>query len=131
MSDNIDRLLASGKQKYLNYDVRQPYKVEGLKIAQGLSMMTSQAEYLKSGFNYPSYKIFDPQNQYDKTLIHQQDGQTLKFKLDIEPNCIIPNLFFFIQYHNKNTNVAKNITHTSPMMNISSITFKSIITRCM
>ena len=31
MSDNIDRLLATGKQKYLNYDVRQPYKVEGLK----------------------------------------------------------------------------------------------------
>ena len=81
MSDNIDRLLATGKQKYLNYEVRQPYKVEGLKISQGLSMMTSQAEYLKTGFNYPSYKIFDPQNQYDKTLVHQQDGQTLEFKL--------------------------------------------------
>ena len=89
MSDNIDRLL-TGKQKYLNYDVRQPYKVEGLKISQGLSMMTSQAAYLKTGFNYPSYKIFDLQNQYDKTLVHQQAGQTLEFKLDIEPNCIVP-----------------------------------------
>ena len=121
MSDNIDRLLASSKQKYLNYEVRQPYKVEGLKISQGLSMMTSQAEYLKTGFNYPSYKIFDPQNQYDKTLVYQQAGQTLEFKLDIESNCIIPNLFFFIQYRNKNADIAKNITHTSPMMNISNI----------
>ena len=121
MSDNIERLFATGKQKYLNYDVRQPYKVEGLKISQGLSMMTSQAEYLKTGFNYSSYKIFDPQNQYDKNLVHQQAGQTLEFKLDIEANCIVPNLFFFIQYRNKNTDVAKNITHTSPMMNISSI----------
>ena len=119
MSDNIDRLFATSKQKYLNYDVRQTYKVEGLKIAQGLSMMTSQAEYLKTGFNYPSYKIFDPQNQYDKTLVHQQAGQ--EFKLDIESNCIIPNLFFFIQYRNKNTDVTKNITHTSPMMNIGNI----------
>ena len=47
MSDEIDRLLATGKQKYLNYEVRQPYKVKGLKIFQGLSMMTSQAEYQK------------------------------------------------------------------------------------
>ena len=86
-------------------------------------MMTSQAEYLKTGFNYPSYKIFDPQNQYDKTLVHQQAGQILEFKLDIEPNCIVPNLFFFIQYRNKNVDVAKNITHTSPMMNISNIAF--------
>ena len=46
---------------------------------------------------------------------------TLEFKLDVEPNCIIPNLFFFIQYRNKNTDVVKNITHTSPMMNISNI----------
>ena len=61
MSDNINRLLASSNQKFLNYDVRQPYKVEGHKIAQGFSMMTSQAEYLKTGFNYPSYKVFDPQ----------------------------------------------------------------------
>ena len=38
MSDNINRPLASDKQKYLNYEVRQPYKVEGHKIAQGLSM---------------------------------------------------------------------------------------------
>ena len=91
MSDNIDRLLATGKQKYLNYDVKQPYRVEGLKIAQGLSMMTSQSEYLKTGFNYPSYKVFDPQNQYDKTLVHQQALQTLEFKIDIESNCIIPN----------------------------------------
>ena len=120
MSDNIDRLLATGKQKYLNYEVKQPYKVEGHKISQGLSM-TSQVEYLKTGFNYPSYKIFDPQNQYDKTLVYQQAGQTLEFKLDIESNCIIPNLFFFIQYRNKNTDIAKNITHTSPMMNISNI----------
>ena len=120
MSDNIDRLLATGKQKYLNYEVRQPYKVEGHKIAQGLSMMTSQVEYLKTGFNYPSYKVFDPQNQYDKTLVHQQALQTLEFKIDIESNCIIPNLFFFIQYRNKNTDITKNITHTSPMMNISS-----------
>ena len=37
MSDNIDRLLATGVQKYLNYEVRQPYKVEGHKIAQGLN----------------------------------------------------------------------------------------------
>ena len=84
-------------------------------------MMTSQAEYLKTGFNYPSYKIFDSQNQYNKTLVHQQAGQTLEFKLDIEPNCIVPNLFFFIQYRNKNVDVTKNITHTSPMMNISNI----------
>ena len=64
MSDNIDRLFAIGKQKYLNYDVRQPYKAEGLKISQGLLIMSSQAEaeYLKTDFNYPSYKIFDPQN---------------------------------------------------------------------
>ena len=81
MSDNIERLFATGKQKYLNYDVRQPYKVEGLKITQGLSMMTSQAEYLKTGFNYPSYKIFDPQNQYDKTLVHQQDGKLWNLNL--------------------------------------------------
>ena len=27
MSDNIERLFATGKQKYFNYDVRQPYKV--------------------------------------------------------------------------------------------------------
>jgi len=121
MSDNIDRLLATGKQKHLNYDVRQPYKVEGLKIAQGLSMMTSQAEYLKTGFNYPSYKLFDPYQQYDKNIVYQQAGQALEFKLDIETNCIVPNLFFFIQYRNKNVDVTKNITHTSPMINISSI----------
>ena len=121
MSDNINRLLASSNQKFLNYDVRQPYKVEGYKIAQGLSMITSQAEYLKTGFNYPSYKVFDPQNQYDKSIVHQQALQTLEFKLDFEQNCIIPNLFFFIQYRNKNTDITKNITHTSPMINISSI----------
>ena len=121
MSDNINRLLATGKQKYLNYDVKQLYKVEGHKIAQGLSMMTSQAEYLKTGFNYPSYKLFDPYNQYEKNIVYQQAGQTLEFKLDIETNCIVPNLFFFIQYRNKNTDIAKNITHTSPMINISSI----------
>ena len=69
MSDNINRLLVSGKQKYLNYEVRQPYKVKGHKIAQGLSMMTSQAEYLKTGFNYPSYKLFDPYHQYEKNIV--------------------------------------------------------------
>ena len=82
MSDNIDRLLTTGKQK-LNYEVRQPYKVEGLKISQGLSMMTSQVEYLKTGFNYPSYKIFDPQNQYDKTLVYQQAGKPWNLNLTL------------------------------------------------
>ena len=121
MSDNINRLLASGKQKYLNYEVRQPYKVEGHKIAQGLSIMTSQSEYLKTGFNYPSYKLFDPRQHYDKNIVYQQPGQTLEFKIDIEANCVVPNFFFFIQYRNKNTDITKNITHTSPMLNISSI----------
>ena len=30
--------------------------------------------------------------------------------------------YFFIQYRNNNTNVTKNITHTSPMINVERIT---------
>ena len=35
-SDNIAKLLQSGKQTYLNYDVKQPYAVEGRQINQNL-----------------------------------------------------------------------------------------------
>ena len=117
MSNNINKLLATGSQKFLNYDIRQPYKVDGQQISNGLSIMTSMQEYLKSGFNYPSLRTFDPQNQYDKNLVHQQAGYTVEFKLDLEANCIVPVLYFAVQYRNKNTDVTKNITHTSPMMN--------------
>ena len=117
MSDNINKLLATCSQKFLNYDIRQPYKVDGQQISNGLSIMTSMQEYLKSGFNYPSLRTFDPQNQYDKNLVHQQAGYTVEFKLDLEANCIVPVLYFAVQYRNKNTDVTKNITHTSPMMN--------------
>ena len=120
MSDNINKLLATGNQRFLNYNVRQPFKVDGQQISSGLSIMTSQHEYLKTGFNYPSYRMFDPQNQFDKNLVHQQANYTLEFKLDLEP-CLVTVLYFFIQYRNKNTDVTKNITHTSPMMNIDNI----------
>ena len=121
MADNIARLQATGKQKYLNYDIRQPFKVTPQNIASNLQMVTSQSEFQKTGFLYPSYKILDTQNQYDKTLVHQIK-QTLEFKLDIEPNCTVPVLFLFLQYRNNNTNVTKNITHTSPMSNIEQVT---------
>ena len=120
-TDNIAKLLQSGKQTYLNYDVKQPFAVEGRQINQNLTMMTSQPEYFKTGFNYTSLKMFDPQNQFDKASIYQQASQLLEFKLDIEQNCLVPQLFFFIQFRNNNTDVTKNIKHTSPMMNIESI----------
>ena len=121
MADNIAKLQATGKQKYLNYDIRQPYKVASMALANNLSMVTSQNEYYKTGFLYPSFKMIDPQNQFDKTVVHQVK-QTLEFKLDIEPNCVVPMFYFFIQYRNNNTNVTKNITHTSPMINVERIT---------
>ena len=92
MADNIARLQATGKQKYLNYDIRQPFKVTPQNIAGNVQMVTSPSELQKTGFLYPSYKILDTQNQYDKTQVHQIK-QTLEFKLDIEPNCIVPVLF--------------------------------------
>lgn len=106
MADNIARLQATGKQKYLNYDIRQPFKVAAQNLANNLQMVTSQSELLKTGFLYPSYKILDTQNQYDKTQVHHIK-QTLEFKLDIEPNCTVPVLFLFLQYRNNNTNVTK------------------------
>ena len=121
MSDNIARLQSTGKQKYLNYDIRQPLKVSTMALASNLSMVTSQNEYLKTGFLYPSLKMIDPQNQFDQTVVHQIK-QTLEFKLDIEANCVVPMLYFFVQYRNTNTNVTKNITHTSPMINVDQIT---------
>ena len=84
-------------------------------------MVTSQSELQKTSFLYPSYKILDTQNQYDKTQVHQIK-QTLEFKLDIEPNCTVPVLFLVLQYRNNNTNVTKNITHTSPMINVEQFT---------
>ena len=33
MADNIARLQTTGKQKYLNYDIRQPFKVTPQNIA--------------------------------------------------------------------------------------------------
>ena len=100
MADNIVKLQATGKQKYLNYDIRQPYKVATMSLTSNLSIVTSQNEYYKTGFIYPSFKMIDPQNQFDKTVVHQVK-QTLEFKLDIESNCIVPMLYFFIQYCNE------------------------------
>ena len=121
MADNIARLQAKGNQKCLNYDVRQPFKVSPMALASNLSMVTSQSEYLKTGFLYPSYKMIDVNNQFEKASIHQAK-QTLEFKLDIESNCVVAMLYFFIQYRNNNTNITKNITHTSPMMNVEQVT---------
>ena len=121
MADNIAKLQATGKQKYLNYDIRQPYKVASMALANDLSMVTSQNEYYKTGFLYPSFKMVDPQNQFDKTVVHQVK-QSLEFKQGIETNSIIPMLYFFIKYRNNNTNVTKNITHTSPMINVERVT---------
>ena len=122
MADNIDRLKATGLQKFLNYDIRQSFKVDPKTVASNVNLITSQYEYAKTGFMYPSLKVISYQNQVDKTVIHQQQGQLLEFKIDIEPNCVVSNLFFFIQYRNNNTDVTKNIKHTSPIMNIESIT---------
>jgi hypothetical protein len=66
--------------------------------------------------------MIDPQNQYDKTVVHQQKGQLIEFKLDIEANCLVTQFFLFLQYRNSNTDVTKNITHTSPMINVERIT---------
>ena len=120
MADNIDRLKATKQQKYLNYDIRQPFKVTGNTYADNLKMLTSQSEFYKTGFMYPSYKTFDPQNTFAKDKVHQQT-QTLEFKLDLENNSVTQTLYFLTQYRNSNTNVTKNITHTSPMVNIKSI----------
>ena len=95
MADNIARLQATGQQKYLDYSIRQPYKVLGQTYANNLQMITSQNEFYKTGFLYPSYKTFDPTNTYAKDKVHQTT-QPLEFKLDIEPNCVVPVLFFFI-----------------------------------
>lgn len=50
MADNINRLAATGKQKFLKYSVRQPYKVQGFTLGSDLAMLTSQNEYLKTSF---------------------------------------------------------------------------------
>ena len=122
MADNIAKLQATGKQKYLNYKVNKPYKVGTISLTGiSLSMITSEQEFRKTGFLYPSFKMIDPRNQFDKTVVHQVK-QTLEFKLDIEPNCVVPMFFFFIQYRNNNTNVTKNITHLSPMINVERVT---------
>lgn len=71
---------------------------------------------------YPSLRLIDAQNQVDKTLVFQQKGQLINFKLDIEPNSLVSQFFFFKQFRNSNTDVTKNIVHTSPMVNIGRIT---------
>ena len=125
MADNIARLKSlqtgtSGKFKFLNYDVRQPYNVDRRTLAREYTITTSEKELLKTGFLYPSYKTIDFQNTINKTGIHGTKI-SLEFKLDIEKNCIVNNFYFFIQYGNSNTNINKNITHTSPMYNVETI----------
>lgn len=122
MADNIDRLKSIGAQKYLNYDlIGSPFTVQGLAIGNNLNMITSASEYKKISFMYPSLRMIDPQNQYDKTVVHQQKGQLVEFKLDIEANCLVTQFFLFLQYRNSNTDVTKNITHTSPMLNVERV----------
>ena len=118
MSDNISKLLASGQQGFLSYGTG--YDVKANPVNSG-AILSTQQEYSKIGFNYPNIRMFDPQNQVDKSLVHQQDNYLLEFKLDIEPNNIVTQFFFYIQYRNKNTDITKAIKHTSPMMNVENI----------
>ena len=78
MSDNIEKLMSSGKQKFLNYG--NVYEVQTRPILFGQSILTTQQEHSKVGFNYPSYRMFDNQNTIEKSNVHQQK-QTLEFKL--------------------------------------------------
>ena len=100
MSDNIEKLMSSGKQKFLNYC--NVYEVQTRPILFGQSILTTQQEHSKVGFNYPSYRMFDNQNAIEKSNVHQQK-QTLEFKLTIDSNCIVTQFFFFIQYRNLNS----------------------------
>ena len=121
MSGNISKILQSGKQPFLNYE--NVYEVKTRSILTGQSMLSSQQEHSKIGFNYPSYKTFENINQIDKTTIHKQPIE-LEYKLDLEKYCLVSQFFFFIRYRNNSTDVTKNITHTSPMMNIEKITLQ-------
>ncbi len=124
MSNNFNILKASGSQKFLIYDIKKPsHEVKAYRVTNNNSIFTSLSEYSKIGFNYPSYKLVDPSNQFDKDKIFQSD-QTLEFNLDIEPNCLVPQLFFLMQFQNKNSGIDKSITHISPIVSIENITLQ-------
>ena len=105
MSNNIDKLLATGKQSFLGYGGDPDVKAR--TTIPGTSILTSASEYSKIGFNYPTYRIFDPTNQVDKPNIFQVD-QTLEFKLDIDIYSLVPQFFLFMKFKNSNTDVTKN-----------------------
>ncbi len=124
MSNNFNILKASASQKFLIYDIKKPsHEVKAYRVTNNNSIFTSLSEYSKIGFNYPSYKLVDPSNQFDKDKIFQSN-QTLEFNLDIEPNCLVPQLFFLMQFQNKNSNIDKSITHISPIVSIENITLQ-------
>ncbi len=118
MSNNFNILKASSSQKLLLYDIKKPsHEVKAYRVANNNSIFTSLSEYSKIGFNYPTYNLIDPSNQFDKDKIFQSN-QTLEFSLDIELNCLVPQLFFLMQFQNKtlvliNLSLILVVQHTS------------------